>query len=276
MDSTIRPDGVVVGLDPSPDSRQALAWAVGRATAWEAPLHLVAARSPESKDGWDHDHQDSRPMNQLHRQRLEQARAKVLAEHPDLYVSVSSTNRFPAAALVTASRVSRLVVLGSHGDSMLRWSLGSTAHQVAIHAACPVAVVRPERDTPRGSVLVGIDRFDDLGALRWAAADADATGSDVLAVHVWQRDPSGSGRDRSQAAGALDSTVADVAREFPDVKIRGEVLTGGVTRTLLAQAAEHDLVVLGARGGGGFADLTLGRVAGGVLWRCDATVVVTR
>lgn len=277
MDNAFRPDGLVVGIDPSLDSHHAAEWAAARAVASDRPLHLVAAQSPETDEGWDHDHLSTRTRHDLHHDLLIRLQGSLHAQHPSLHISLAATDRLPAKALVLAARRSRLVVLGSHGESLLRWSLGSTAHQVAVHAPCSVAVVRDERDDELRRTLVGVDDPQDLTGLQWALQDADHTGAEAYAVHVADRDESrGTEAARGRTEAALERAVREAAAPHPDVKVRGEVLEGNPIRTLLHQAHDHDLIIIGARGRGGFTGLTLGHVAGALLERSDCTVVIAR
>lgn len=276
MDNVFQPNGLVVGVDPSQESQHATEWAAERAAASALPLHLVAAHSPETEEGWDHDHQSTRPSRELNLHRLDRLRERLLSRHPGLHVSIASTGRLPASALVLAGSRSRTVVLGSHGESLVRWSLGSTAHQVAVHASCSVAVVRPEREEPLHRVLVGVDAPHDLAGLRWALHEADRTRSEAYVVHVADRETTRAESARHRIEQDLDAAVRVAAATYPEVKVRAEVLTGHAVRTLLHESADHDLVVLGARGTGGFPGLTLGHVAGAVLQRADCTVVIAR
>lgn len=277
MDKVFQPDGLVVGVDPSHASRHAAEWAADRAAASDRPLHLIAARSPEAHEGWDHDHLTSRSTHDHQQEQLEQLRLHVLDRHPGLHISLAATDRLPATALVLAARRSRTVVLGSHGESLLRWSLGSTAHQVAVHAPCSVAIVRAEREPRLARALVGVDEPATPVALAWALLEADRTESEVLALHVADRDEEHStDGDHGPAEAALDHAVRQAAHGYPGVKVRTEVVPGNPVRSLLHQAADHDLVVVGARGAGGFPGLTLGHVAGALLQRADCTVVIAR
>lgn len=272
-----QPGGLVVGVDPSQSAHHAAEWAADRAAASARPLHLVAARSPETNEGWDHDHLTSRPTRDIQQEQLEHLRQQLLARYPSLHISVAATGRLPATALVLAARRSRTVVLGSHGESLLRWSLGSTAHQVAVHAPCSVAIIRADREPLLKRILVGIDSPATPEALEWALREADRTESEVLALHVADRDEEGRpDADRGRAESSLDDAVRPVAHAYPQVKVRTEVVPGNPIRTLLHQAADHDMVVVGARGSGGFDGLTLGHLAGAMLQRADCSVVIAR
>lgn len=277
MDNDFQPGGLVVGVDPSLSAHHAAEWAAERAAASERPLHLIAARSPETNEGWDHDHLTSKSTRDLQQEQLEQLRQELRTRHPRLHISVAATSRMPATSLVLAARRSRTAVLGSQGESLMRWSLGSTAHQVAVHAPCSVAIIRADREPSLQRILVGVDDPATPEALVWALREADRTDAEVLAVHVADRDEaSRSDADRSQSEAALDEVVREIAGSYPQVKVRTEVVPGNPVRTLLHQAADHDMVVVGARGAGGFEGLTLGHVAGALLQRADCSVVIAR
>lgn len=277
MDNDFQPGGLVVGVDPSQSAHHAAEWAASRAEASQRPLHLIAARSPETNEGWDHDHLTSKSTRALQQEQLAQLRHHLLDRYPGLHISVAATARLPATSLVLAARRSRTVVLGSHGESLMRWSLGSTAHQVAVHAPCSVAIIRADREPLLHRVLVGLDQSPGPEPLEWALREAHRTESEILALHVADRDEeNGPDTDRRAAESSLDDVVRRATRDHPQVKVRTEVVPGNPVRTLLHQAADHDMVVVGARGAGGFEGLTLGHVAGAMLQRADCSVVIAR
>ena len=93
------------------------------------------------------------------------AKQHVQGDAPDVSGVHSRTpRRRPAAALVQEAETSELLVVGSRGrGGFAGLLLGSTSTSVAMHAACPVVVVRGIEDeaaVPASSsrhVIVGVD-----------------------------------------------------------------------------------------------------------------------
>jgi nucleotide-binding universal stress UspA family protein len=133
-------------------------------------------------------------------------------------------------------------------------------------------------------VVVGVDDSPDgRRALRWAAEEAALRGAVLEAVHVVPpRDvPSFPGtlpmpsRDDLELAAAqlLDEQLADV--EVPDLRVERTVAAGRSTAAVLCERARSaDLLVVGARGRGGFAGLRLGSVSHHVVAHAPCPVVV--
>jgi len=136
-------------------------------------------------------------------------------------------------------------------------------------------------------VVVGFDGSRQaLEALRWAAREAERRGWDVLVVQSWRerlvgerpiieiwQDPE-AGLRAVQAA--LDDAVDTVAQDHPAVRFSSLVVGERADRALVELSAEAPMVVVGARGRGGFSSLLLGSVSQHVASRASCTVVVVR
>lgn len=133
-------------------------------------------------------------------------------------------------------------------------------------------------------ILVGFDGSPSaLAAVGWAAAFADRVAGELTLVRSLREslgataaaeeggDP---GSVRAWAEGELERTRAGIAAEHPSVAVLGRVEVGGAADVLLD--ADADLLVVGHRGRGGFAELLLGSTARKVAARSDRTVVVVR
>jgi nucleotide-binding universal stress UspA family protein len=141
---------------------------------------------------------------------------------------------------------------------------------------------------PGGRIVVGVDGSESSrAALAWAVREAALTGATVDAVHAWQVPvPYGYGYgyamilpvpDLEQAAGqVLDKAVAEVADLAPGVEIRTVIVEGNPARALLDAAKDADLLVVGSRGHGGFAEALLGSVSQHCVHHADCPVVVIR
>lgn len=286
MNGTVLPGSIVVGVDTSTSSMIALDWATQEAKATRSPMHLIHGFSHDRPDLIFNMGAEPADLYASGERVLVRARNRIQLRDRMIQVSSSHPEGYPAAALVRASKGARMVVVGSHGDSMLHISsLGETAHQVAAHAACPVAVVRKESDAGAafGRITVGVDRSQDSAdALAWAFDAAERSGSEVLAMHAWQpkdaRDPGLGAADwptyTAQCRSHIEQVIADQQAQHPQVKVVTDIADGNPTKTLLSESHASDLIVIGARGSGGFEGLALGRVARDVLAHAGCDVVL--
>jgi nucleotide-binding universal stress UspA family protein len=132
-------------------------------------------------------------------------------------------------------------------------------------------------------IVVGVDgSASSLDALRWAAAQASRTGAGLDAVTAWQYPYVYGGspiRDtvdwRLSAQLTLDAAVAEALGE-DGPKVTTTVSEGDAAGVLLAASATAELLVVGHRGHGGFAELLLGSVSQRVMTHATCPVVVIR
>jgi nucleotide-binding universal stress UspA family protein len=136
--------GIVVGLDDSGGSRQALDWAVRQAALEHAPLTVLAVREVAASP-WSGHRDDDLPAKEAARRAAQEAVARAIADlgaKPGS-VSVWAVSGQAARALIDASGDADLVVVGSRGEGGFASTLlGSVSSKVVSHAACPVVVVR--------------------------------------------------------------------------------------------------------------------------------------
>ncbi|MEU5690843.1 universal stress protein [Actinosynnema sp. NPDC020468] len=136
---------VVVGVDGSPLSEAAIAYAFEAASTRRAPLVAVTAWTDLVLDA---------PLSAtlVDRAAVEDEERRSLAERlagwqekfPDVAVDRVVVRDSPSRALLTAAADARLVVVGSRGrGGFAGLLLGSTSHALLHHSPCPVAVVRP-------------------------------------------------------------------------------------------------------------------------------------
>lgn len=140
---------VVVGVDGSALSDDALAHAFGQAAFRDRPLVAVHAWS---------DRDSSEVFSQARMahewEPLERAEERVLAErlagwsdrYPNVRVSRDVVRAKPRERLLEWSERAALLVVGSRGrGGFTGMLLGSTSQTLLHHAECPVMVLRPER-----------------------------------------------------------------------------------------------------------------------------------
>jgi nucleotide-binding universal stress UspA family protein len=134
---------VVVGLDGSPMSEAALAYAYDAASAYGSPLVAVHA--------WHVATEDSRLFPYIDQDAVREDEDRLLAEqvagwgekYPDVLIRREVVDARPAHALLDQSAHARLLVVGARGrGGMAGLLLGSTSQALIQRASCPVAVVR--------------------------------------------------------------------------------------------------------------------------------------
>ncbi|MFD4370345.1 universal stress protein [Streptomyces sp. NPDC058486] len=212
------------------------------------------------------------------------ARAKAVA--PGVEVSGELISGEPLVVLATRSRGAELVVVGSRGTGAFGGLvLGSVAVHLAAHAGCPVLVVRG-REEPEGPVLLAVDGSPDSdAAVDFAFTEARARGVGLVAVHAWT--PRSGPADltplfhsveevHAEAARVLDAALARAAERHPGTEAEPRLLQGRPREVLLEESENAQLVVMGARGRGGFTGLLLGSVSQALLHHAHCPVAVVR
>ncbi|MET8498599.1 universal stress protein [Streptomyces microflavus] len=135
-----------------------------------------------------------------------------------------------------------------------------------------------------GAVVVGVDASPHArAAALWAAAEAELRGQPLGIVHAADIE----GRSVLTSAetlqalwdtarDVLDETARAVREKFPDLVVTEELSRGDAVAGLRAAAGARGTIVVGSRGLGGFAALTLGSVGLGVAGHTEVPVVVVR
>lgn len=298
----IRP--VVVGYDGSKASCLALDWALQEAQLRDLPVEVVHAYQVPLTPV---------PMGvEYTAPSVEAARAAgeaVLAEASEHArrrpqpgrVSTRLVVAPASVTLIDASEDAAMVVVGARGvGGFTELLVGSTAMQVAMHAACPTVVVphqRPGTDGaqyPPGRVVVGVDGSPlSASALEFAFEEAALRGLGLTVVHAWEAPffdrPAGKGPAlppevveedlRAQADHEhrlLDEALTGWVDKYPEVDVTPALVHEKPAAALVALSAGAELLVVGSRGRGGFATLLLGSVSHSVLHHAGCPVAVVR
>jgi nucleotide-binding universal stress UspA family protein len=139
-------------------------------------------------------------------------------------------------------------------------------------------------------ITVGMDGSDySRKALEWAVREAGVRGTSltVVAVHPvprnhWTGDPETYPTDapetelvRQAAEEAVQKAVGQVGEPGP-TSVTVRAVTGVPAQELVAASAGTDLLVVGERGGGGWAKMLLGSVTSQVVSHAESPVVVIR
>lgn len=135
-------------------------------------------------------------------------------------------------------------------------------------------------------IVVGIDgSAPGLAALRWAAGEAQRHGVELHVLLAYLPPAPGpftrpTPQQEKAAADAAEAVVAAAVSEAaglaPGVNVHGKPVAGKPAAVLVQASDQAGLVVVGSRGGGGFAGLLLGSVSARVATQAACPVVVVR
>lgn len=274
---------VVVGDDGSDPARTAVRWAAARARRRRLPLevvHAVALWPYDARRVVDHA-ADPRADGQ---EVLDATTTHLADELAGLDVATVVDVSSPASLLLDRAAGAECVVLGARGrGGFPRLNLGSTAGQVAAHAACPVVVVR---EGGGSGVVVGVDGSPaSTHAVAFAFEEASGHGEPLTAVHAWLPVYAGLGdlpyyddvkpADQDDEA-LLAEILAGFCEQYPDVDVRRSVVSLHPVPALLEASEGARLLVVGSHGRGGLERLLLGSVSRTLLHHAPCTVAVTR
>lgn len=285
--------GIVVGVDDSPTSKMAVAWAAREAELRNAPLILVHAISPDVATWldvplpaglaqWQTDH--GRRLIDDALEIVEQAcrRGGPVGVRSELLTSAA------VPALVDLSEQAELVVAGRRGNSGRPGRvLGSVSSGLIRHAHCPVAII-PDEHPPapqpgQAPVLIGIDGSPASEVATAIAFDeASRRGVGLVALHAWSDvDVSECPGinwpvTQSVAEGVLAERLAGWSERYPDVDVRRVVVRDQPGRRLVEHSQGAQLLVVGSHGRGGFAEMLVGSVSDAVVRSACVPVIVAR
>lgn len=292
---------VVVGVDGSEQSLQALSWAAHEAKRRDLDLEVVmsyaiptfvatamdagyAALDDEAlRHGAEQVLRDA--LSDLDREREgEHGAGIVAADRVRAYVETGDA----AGTLLEYSKNAVLVVLGARGrGGFMGRLLGSVSSAVPPHSVCPTVIVPKgclDRDAVDDVVVVGVDGSERARlAMLDAAREATARGCTLRVV--WALPPITGTQAWVPAAVDQDAILAEFQEQldagadwlrhhFPGLQVETAVEEGIPAQVLVAQSASARLVVTGTRGRGGFAGVLLGSTSQNVLHHSKSPVLV--
>lgn len=139
---------IVVGVDGSESSKQALRWAVRYAAATDAAIDAVMAWQLLSAYGWYSVDEDSRDVIKESRKVLAETIIDAVGAQPPVTIHARVEQGHPAELLLHEAEGAELLVVGSRGHGGFMGALlGSISQYCAYHAPCPVVIVRAAADT---------------------------------------------------------------------------------------------------------------------------------
>ncbi|MFJ9697709.1 universal stress protein [Kitasatospora sp. NPDC101183] len=139
---------IVVGVDGSPASEQALRWAVDYARAVGGTVHAVAAWEYPAFYGWGGQAVptvETFNPEEIAGRTLAETVEKVAGAEPGVTITQNVVGGNAAQALLQAAKGAALLVVGSRGlGGFSGVLLGSVSRHLTEHAPCPVTVVRED------------------------------------------------------------------------------------------------------------------------------------
>lgn len=282
---------IVVGVDGSPSSRDAVRWAAREAVVRGAPLLLV---SSVGNGGAGAPPQFVDQLRAAGERGVTDAVALAATQDPDGSLDVRTELSTVAAveSLIEHSRTARMVVLGTRGLGEFTGGLvGSVTAAAVRHAHCPIAVIAgwPRSGEPEltGPIVVGIDGSENSEpAIALAFEEASLHQAPLVALHAWSdRDLSTvftSTEDYPWPAtetaerAVLAESLAGWQEKYPDVTVRQVVVQDRPVRNLLMHGGGARLIVVGSHGRGGFKGMLLGSTSSALLHTVSCPLLIVR
>ncbi|MBT2538363.1 universal stress protein [Arthrobacter sp. ISL-69] len=277
------PDGpIAVGYDGSEPSELAVRWATGYAAATNRKVKVIHAWV------WPVFTKNLGPVRGISGSGLRHAAEATLAEGLDLARSVSAElgaeldidgviePGLPSQVLRPAAEGASVLAIGHRGMGRLLGQLvGSVCLDLAVHAPCPLMVVRyPGR--PGQPIAAGIDEKPrNQAVVAEAARMAAVLNVPLQLIHVaGEHGHAAHGRHAPlHGKELLDQAVEQARGLAPDVPVEGILLERHpVSKELLAAAAQAEALVLGAHHREGHP----GSTVSSALERALCNVLITR
>ena len=138
-------------------------------------------------------------------------------------------------------------------------------------------------DMTHGPILVGVDGSEaSVTALRYAGKLAEAMHATLRAVITWEYPdfgvayPATEWEPDANAAAVLSTAITKAFGSTPPPRLRKDVVQGPAAPTLIDESEHARMLVVGARGAGGFARLLLGSVSEACTRHAHCPVLVVR
>ena len=290
-------DLVIVAVDGGEPSNNAVRWAANTALKRGIPLQLASSYTMPQFLYAEGMVPPQELFDDLQREclnKIEAAREIAKEVAPDIEIGHTVAEGSPIDMLLDLSKDATMIVMGSRGlGGLSGMVLGSVSAAVVAHAACPVVVVREDNavtdETKYGPVVVGVDGSEvSVKATRVAFEEAQARGAELVAVHTYlenqMHEPVAGAilgddqwtRFEKEREEKLDSALAPLVEQFPDVKVTKVVTRDRPVRALVDQAKNAQLLITGSHGRGGFKGMLLGSTSRALLQAAPCPMMVVR
>lgn len=280
---------ILVGVDGSQASYKATWWAANYAKHAGLMLQIVCAYSLPSYAAvsFDSTYTSMGDDNAAHIDAQEiLSKAKAIADEQGVEAQTLIVTGDPSSVFVELSRNYNLIVIGNRGKGGLAERLlGTTSSSLPAYAYCPIIVVPYTDDDGKTMhlnntikrVAVGIDASAwGLKALQIAAdlsADRGAELDVIDAVAGLQGVSDEDGVYDSYMED-LETQIAPVRKAHPELKITKTIVPESAVSALTKASYDHDIVVVGSRGKGGFTGLLVGSTSQGLIQHAAGPVYV--
>ena len=282
----INDKAILVGVDGSHASYKATWWAANYAKHAGLTLQIVCAYSLPSYAAvsFDATYTAMGDDNAAHSDAQEiLSKAKAIADEQGVEATTLIVTGDPASVFVELSRNYNLIVIGNRGKGGLAERLlGTTSSSLPAYAYCPIVVV-PYTDDDGNlmhlnntitKVAVGSDESKwGLKALEIAADFAAAWDAELDVISAV---PNMKGSDDEGVMASfkddLEVRIKPLEEAHPDLKINKQIVPGPAVGALTKASYDHDVVVVGSRGG--FTGLLLGSTSQGLLQHAVGPVYV--
>ena len=284
----INDKAILVGVDGSHASYKATWWAANYAKHAGLTLQIVCAYSLPSYAAvsFDATYTAMGDDNAAHSDAQEiLSKAKAIADEQGVEATTLIVTGDPASVFVELSRNYNLIVIGNRGKGGLAERLlGTTSSSLPAYAYCPIVVV-PYTDDDGNlmhlnntitRVAVGSDESKwGLKALEIAANFAAAWDAELDVISAV---PNMKGSDDEGVMASfkddLEVRIKPLEEPPPDLQINKQIVPGPAVGALTKASYDHDVVVVGSRGRGGFTGLLLGSTSQGLLQHAVGPVYV--
>ncbi|AIT90134.1 universal stress protein [Corynebacterium ulcerans] len=288
---------VVVAVDGSEASNNAVRWAANTANKRGVPLRLAASYTMPQFLYAEGMVPPQELFDELQTETMETVEAARTIAHevaPDIKIGYTIAEGSPIDMLLEMSSDVTMIVMGSRGlGGLSGMVMGSVSAAVVSHAKCPVVVVREDNqvtDTNKyGPVVVGVDGSEvSQRATEFAFEEAQARGAKLVAIHTWmdmQVQASLAGLAAAQQewnviedeqTQLLHDRIQPLLERFPDVDVDMVITRDRPIRALEDSAKDAQLLVVGSHGRGGFRGMLLGSTSRALLQSAPCPMVVVR
>jgi nucleotide-binding universal stress UspA family protein len=287
---------IVVGVDGSHGSEQAVSWAAGVAAQRNLGLSIVhALRVAEFYYGGGLVGTGSLfdVVQEVGERIVYDAVQLARSVDESVTITTDMPTEPPAPLLIDLSRDATMVVIGRSGSGGFAGMLvGSTAAAVVSHAHCPVAVIRGRDSTAvipdTGPVVVGVDGGPNSEqAISAAFEEASLRRVPLIALHAWSDVTYDDMYGTAWIAAEWESLEEGEQRllaqrlagwqgKYPDVEVRRDLVRDRPRHALLDWSMEAQLLVVGSRGRGGFRGMLLGSSSQALVQHAQCPVLVVR
>lgn len=285
----INDKAILVGVDGSHASYKATWWAANYAKHAGFTLQIVCAYSLPSYAAvsFDATYTAMGDDNAAHSDAQEiLSKAKAIADEQGVEAATLIVTGDPASVFVELSRNYTLIVIGNRGKGGLAERfLGTTSSSLPAYAYCPIVVVPYTDDDGKimhlnntiTKVAVGIDESKwGMKALQISAGFASAWGAEldvILALpNIKKLD------DEQEVMSSymedFSAVIAPLQESYPKLKITKTIVPDTAVNALTKASYDHDVVVVGSRGRGGFTGLIMGSTSQGLIQHAVGPVYV--